>query len=117
MCLTVPGRVTQIQGAMAEVETERRREWYNALAQPDVQVGDFVLTHANLIVAIISREEAQHIQEAVDEVERRLEEEQAAEEPQSTESPGESGTQVNGEYVARFPLEHRSASTRSESAP
>lgn len=92
MCLTVPGRVTQVQGAMAEVETEGQRKWYNALAQPDVTVGDFVLTHANLIVAIISAEEAKRMQEAVDEVERRLEEEQAADELPPGASSGESGT-------------------------
>lgn len=94
MCLTVPGRVTQVQGAMAEVEVEAAGQckWYNALAQPDVQVGDFVLTHANLIVAIISAEEAQRMQEAVDEVARRLEEEQLVEELPPAESFGESDT-------------------------
>ena len=79
MCLTVPGLVTQVQGPMAEVEADGRREWFNALAQPDVKVGDYVLTHANLIVAIISREEATRMHEAADEVERRLQEEDDAE--------------------------------------
>jgi hydrogenase assembly chaperone HypC/HupF len=79
MCLTVPGLVTQVQGPVAEVESNGRHEWFNALAQPDVKVGDHVLTHANLIVAIISQEEAARMQEAADEVERRLQEEDAAE--------------------------------------
>lgn len=75
MCLTVPGRVTQVQGAMAEVESLGQRDWYNALAQPDVQVGDYVLTHANLIVAIISQAEAEQMEEAAREMERLLDEE------------------------------------------
>jgi hydrogenase assembly chaperone HypC/HupF len=93
MCLTIPGRVTQVQGAMAEVESGGRREWYNALAQPDVKVDDYVLTHANLIVAIISPEEAQRMQEAADEVERRLQEEAEARPPDADSTgAGEPGT-------------------------
>ncbi len=72
MCTSIPGRVTQVNGAMAEVEQEGRKAWFNALAQPDVQVGDYVLTHANLIVAIISEEEALRMQEAVREVRELL---------------------------------------------
>lgn len=75
MCTTIPGRVTAVNGAMAEVETEGRRTWFNALAQPDVKVGDYVLTHANLIVSIISQEEAQRMFDAIREVEERAREE------------------------------------------
>ena len=78
MCLTVPGLVTQVQGPMAEVQSGEQHEWFNALAQPDVKVGDYVLTHANLIVAIISEEEAMRMQDALDEVERKLQEEEDA---------------------------------------
>lgn len=79
MCLTLPGLVIQVQGPMAEIESGGRRDWYNALAQPDVSVGDYVLTHANLIVAIISQEEAERMQQAAEEAERRLREEDEAE--------------------------------------
>jgi hydrogenase expression/formation protein HypC len=75
MCTTIPGRVTQVQGAMAEVETNGQRAWFNALAQPDVKVGDYVLTHANLIVSIISEEEAQRMFDAIGEIEARVREE------------------------------------------
>ena len=64
MCLTIPGRVVQVNGAMAEVELDGRTDWYNALAQPEVKVGDFVLTHANLIVSVISEDEAQRMLQA-----------------------------------------------------
>jgi hydrogenase assembly chaperone HypC/HupF len=76
MCLTIPGRVIQVQGALAEVDSQGRRDWYNALAQPDVKVSDYVLTHANLIVAIISDDEAHQMEEAAREMERLLEEEE-----------------------------------------
>jgi hydrogenase maturation factor len=69
-------------GAVAEVESRGRREWYNALAQPDVKEGDYVLTHANLITAIVSSDEAQRMEEAVDEMERLI-----AEEDQKTCAP------------------------------
>lgn len=73
MCLSVPGRVTQVQGAMAEVEEEDgSTACCNALPQPDVKVGDYVLTHANLIVAIISETEALEMMQAYREAEERL---------------------------------------------
>ena len=77
MCLTIPGRVTKVNGAMAEVETEGRTEWFNALAQPDVKVGDYVLTHANLIVSIISEEEALRMRQAAQEAQDLLDAEDA----------------------------------------
>ncbi|HZC06018.1 MAG TPA: HypC/HybG/HupF family hydrogenase formation chaperone [Ktedonobacterales bacterium] len=61
MCVELPGQVTALNGALAEVESGGERSWFNALAQPDVQVGDWVSTHANLIVAILSAEEAQQM--------------------------------------------------------
>ena len=61
MCIELPGQVTALNGALAEVESSGERAWFNALAQPDVQVGDWVSTHANLIVAILSEEEAQQM--------------------------------------------------------
>lgn len=73
MCMSIPGRVTQVKGAMAEVEQDGRTAWFNALTQPDVKVGDYVLTHANLIVSIVSEEEAQRILEAAREVLELLE--------------------------------------------
>jgi hydrogenase maturation factor len=78
MCLSTPGRVTQLNGALAEVESEGRRGWYNALPQPDIQVGDYVLIHANLIVARLEPEEAQQMVAALEETRRLLELEEIA---------------------------------------
>ncbi len=68
MCLTIPGRVIQVNGLMVEVETEGRTGWYNALAQPDATTGDYVLTHANLIIGVISQDEAQSMLRAAREL-------------------------------------------------
>jgi hydrogenase maturation factor len=70
---------------MAEVEISERTAWYNALSQPEVKVGDYVLTYANMIVDIISEEEAQRIQQTLQEMAEALEQETAA------ESGGEAG--------------------------
>jgi hydrogenase assembly chaperone HypC/HupF len=97
MCTSIPGRVTQVNGPMAEVEQEGRRAWFNALAQPDVKQGDYVLTHANLIVAIISEEEALRMQEAAREVQELLDAE-AEESGQSAEDDaGNSPAKDSGE--------------------
>ena len=72
MCISLPGYVTQIQGSMALVECNGRQTWCSTLAQPDVQVSDYVLTHAGLILAIISEVEAQETITAVRELEALL---------------------------------------------
>ncbi len=61
MCVELPGQVTALNGALAEVESSGERAWFNALTEPDVQVGDWVSTHANMIVAILSEEEARQM--------------------------------------------------------
>jgi hydrogenase assembly chaperone HypC/HupF len=85
MCLSTPGRVTQVQGSMAEIEIAGHKAWYNALSRPEVQVGDYVLTYANMIVDIISEEEAHRIQQTLQDMAEALEQEP------SDESGGESG--------------------------
>ena len=72
MCISLPGYVTQIKGSMALTLCNGRETWCNALAQPEVQVGDYVLTHANLIIAIISETEAQETIAAAQELEALL---------------------------------------------
>jgi hydrogenase assembly chaperone HypC/HupF len=100
MCLTIPGRVTQVQGVMAEVEAEGQTAWCNALMLPEVQAGDYVLTHANLIIAIISAEEAQHMLDAARELadaaeqESRQEREQSRQEREQSGSGGSGGTDL-----------------------
>ncbi len=79
MCTTIPGRVTKVDGPLAEVEIEGRTMQCNALSQPDVKVGDYVLVHANLIVSIVSKEEAERMIEASREVQAALDQEDRGE--------------------------------------
>ncbi len=72
MCISLPGYIIEINGPVALVECNGRKTWCNALAQPDVQVGNYVLTHANLIIAIISEAEAQETIAAAQELEALL---------------------------------------------
>lgn len=75
MCLSMSGRVAQVRGAMAEVEIAGHTVWYHALACPEVQVGDQVLTYANMIIEVISEEEALRIQQLLREMDMALEQE------------------------------------------
>lgn len=96
MCLSTPGRVTEVRDAMAEVEISDRRGWYNALSRPEVKVGDYVLTYANMIVDIISEEEALRIQQSLQEMAEALEQEDADEpsgDPQTGARTGDETTE------------------------
>jgi hydrogenase assembly chaperone HypC/HupF len=65
MCQTIPGRVIQVQDGQAEVETDGYTGWFNTGAQPGVKPDDWVLTHADLVVSIISEAEAQRLQQSI----------------------------------------------------
>jgi hydrogenase assembly chaperone HypC/HupF len=78
MCVSLPGKVLERNGALALVRLNEQQLWCNALAQPEVTVGDYVLVHANLIVAVISEEEAYQMFQAALEVEAALERERSA---------------------------------------
>jgi hydrogenase expression/formation protein HypC len=85
MCMSLPGRVLRLNGALAEVEVNGQHLWCSALAQPEVAAGDFVLVHANLIVAIISELEADQMLQAARELDEALERERSGD-PRSTAS-------------------------------
>lgn len=50
---------------MVEVDTSGQVRWYSALARPEVRTGDWVLTHANLVLTILNDEEAAEMADAV----------------------------------------------------
>jgi hydrogenase assembly chaperone HypC/HupF len=72
MCISLPGRVTTLNGNLAEVAATDHTTWCNALAVPEVRIGDWVMTHANLIVAIISADEAETMLQAATELQELL---------------------------------------------
>ena len=78
MCISLPGKVLERNGALALVRINARELWCNALAQPEVTVGDYVQVHANLIVAVVSEEEAEEMFQAALELDEALERERSA---------------------------------------
>jgi hydrogenase maturation factor len=55
---------------MALVEVRGTPRWFNALTEPGLKAGDFVLTHTGLIIAILSQEEASQIDRDLREMEQ-----------------------------------------------
>lgn len=68
MCMSVPGRVVRIEGPSAEVDSGGRRHRCNALLVPEARAGDWVLTHAGLVISVITEEEAASMGEMLREV-------------------------------------------------
>jgi hydrogenase maturation factor len=68
VCPSRPGRVLRRRGTMVEVESGGQTRWYSALARPEVRTGDRVLTHANLVLTILTAEEADEMEEALAEL-------------------------------------------------
>lgn len=64
MCVSLPGTVITVNGPLALVDTAGVERWCNALAYPELQVGDRVLLHAGLVVEIITEEQARAAEEA-----------------------------------------------------
>jgi hydrogenase expression/formation protein HypC len=60
MCLAIPMKITEIDGAAATVDASgvTRRARIDLLG--DVSVGDYVLIHAGLAIAKVDPEEAEH---------------------------------------------------------
>jgi hydrogenase expression/formation protein HypC len=59
MCLAIPMRIARIDGPVAEVEVEgvKRRARLDLL--PNAGVGDYVLIHAGMAIALVDEDEAQ----------------------------------------------------------
>jgi hydrogenase assembly chaperone HypC/HupF len=74
VCLSMPGRVLRREGPMVEVETGGVTRWHSALACPEVKAGDRVLTHANLVLSILSEPEADEMEAAFAELPGLLDE-------------------------------------------
>ncbi|HSP09613.1 MAG TPA: HypC/HybG/HupF family hydrogenase formation chaperone [Candidatus Dormibacteraeota bacterium] len=49
------GRIVQLLDGMAEVETNGRRAWFNALMVPEARSGDWVLTHTGIVISVIGQ--------------------------------------------------------------
>ena len=67
MCVALPGRVIELQGADAIVDFHGNRVKAKA-GLVDVAVGDEVLVHAGCILQKVSQKEAADLRELMDEV-------------------------------------------------
>ena len=62
MCLTVPRKVTKIEGDRAQLQDGR---WVKTGSVENLQVGDMVLAQANLVVEKISKKQVKEMKEVV----------------------------------------------------
>jgi hydrogenase assembly chaperone HypC/HupF len=66
MCLMAPGQITAVHGSAATVLVAGRRRVASTLAEPDVQVGDWVIVAGSLVVRRLDPDTAREIQDAVE---------------------------------------------------
>lgn len=59
MCVSIPGRVTSIQNNQAQIDVLGAARTASTLLLPEVQIGDYVLTSAGMIVEILDEDDAQ----------------------------------------------------------
>ena len=59
MCLAIPMRIVELDGAAALVEAMGVRRKTRMDLLPDVGVGEYVLVHAGLAIAVVDPEEAE----------------------------------------------------------
>lgn len=55
MCMSRPGRIVRLLDGMAEVDTNGRLAWFNALMVPEARSGDWVLTHTGIVLSVIGQ--------------------------------------------------------------
>ena len=55
MCMSRPGRIVRLRDGEAEVESNGRRAWFNALMVPEARSGDWVLTHTGIVLSVIGQ--------------------------------------------------------------
>ena len=55
MCLAVPARISEINGALAKVERKGVERDVSLMLLPDAKVGDYVLVHAGFAMEKVSK--------------------------------------------------------------
>jgi hydrogenase expression/formation protein HypC len=69
MCLSIPGRIAQIDGEEAKVDIAGNSIRASLNLLDDIKVGDYVLVHAGYAIQKIDEEEAKKTLELLDELE------------------------------------------------
>jgi hydrogenase expression/formation protein HypC len=58
MCLAIPAQIERIEGDQAVVVVEGSRTTVMAALVPDAKVGDWVLVHAGMAIAVVDEQQA-----------------------------------------------------------
>ena len=66
MCLTIPGRVVDLDGAGAWIRCGDEQYRATTFLVPEIAVGDYVLVQAGMVVERLTPEEAAEIAAALD---------------------------------------------------
>jgi hydrogenase expression/formation protein HypC len=61
MCLAVPARIIELDGARATVEVPGNRFSADVSLVPEAKLGDYVLVHAGFAIERYAREDAEEI--------------------------------------------------------
>ncbi|MCP4132151.1 MAG: HypC/HybG/HupF family hydrogenase formation chaperone [bacterium] len=75
MCLAVPMKIIEINGASAVAESKGVKTAVNIAMSPDLQINDKVLVHAGFVIEKLDEEAALEIEKVWDEYLTILEEE------------------------------------------
>lgn len=67
MCLSVPGKITEIKGETAIVDYQGEKREASLKLKKDVKVGDYVIVNAKFVMEKIPEEEAKKALEVWDE--------------------------------------------------
>ncbi len=58
MCLAIPAKIVEIDGEMAKVEVGGVLRVVSLMLVPDLQLGDYVITHAGFALHRVDEQEA-----------------------------------------------------------
>lgn len=58
MCLSVPGKITEIKDDVAVVDYQGEKREASIILKPDVNIGDYVIVSAKMVMEIIPENEA-----------------------------------------------------------
>lgn len=75
MCLAIPGKILEIEGATARVDFGGVTREADLSVMPDAAVGDYVLVHAGFAIQKLDESEARETLRLFDELARTLEDE------------------------------------------
>ena len=79
MCLAIPGRILELDGAYARVDFGGVRRRIGTALTPDAAIGDYVLVHAGMAIQIVDVEEAERTLTLIREVYADLADEELGE--------------------------------------